>query len=212
MRSMRAGWSSLVMLLGLVFGSVTAVQAATEVRLSEILAGPGRDWDGNGTFSSRDDEWFEIVNGGASTVDLSSWFMTDGDSIPRFGFSGTLAPGATLLVTGAASVAWERATAHPVFGLSLGNTGDRVLLWQVVGADTVLVDEYAYRTHECATDRAIGRTPDGSEWRLEDGLNPYVGTVLPSGTGCPPTPGAANSCGVVGVQHTTWAHVKQHYR
>lgn len=212
MRLMRSLRSLLVWLLVLVSGSVTSVHAAPNVRLSEILAGPGRDWDGNGTFSSRDDEWFEIVNGGAGTVDLSSWFMTDGDSIPRFGFSGTLAPGATLLVTGAASVAWERATAHPVFGLSLGNTGDRVLLWQVVGADTVLVDEYAYRTHECATDRAIGRTPDGSEWRLEDALNPYVGTVLPSGTGCPPTPGAANSCGVVGVKRTTWASVKQHYR
>ena len=211
MRATRIVFSCLSLVLTLVSLSVPA-HAAPEVRLSEILAGPGRDWDGNGSFSSRDDEWFEIVNGGVATVDLSSYFMTDGDSIPRYGFTGTLAPGATLLVTGAASVVWERATAHPVFGLSLGNTGDRVLLWQVTGADTVLVDEYAYRTHECATDRAIGRTPDGSEWRLEDALNPYVGTTLPAGTGCPPTPGSPNSCGVVGVQRTSWGRVKQQYR
>lgn len=189
-----------------------AAQAANEVRLSEILAAPGRDWDGSGAFSSRDDEWIEIVNAGAATADLSSYFVTDGDSIPRYGFSGTLAPGATFLVTGALSVAWERATAHPVFGLSLGNTGDKVLLWQVTGSDTLLVDAYTYKTHESATDRAIGRTPDGSEWKLEDALNPYTGTVLPSGTGCPPTPGVSNSCGTTPARRTTWGGVKALYR
>ena len=190
----------------------SSTHAAPDVRLSEILAGPGRDWDGNGLFSSRDDEWIEIVNGGATTANLASYFVTDGDSIPRFGFSGTLAPGATLLVTGSASVTWERNTGHPVFGLSLGNTGDRVMLWQIVGADTVLVDDYAYKVHECATDRAIGRSADGSEWRLEDGLNPYAGTALPPATGCPPTPGAPNTCGAVGVVRTSWGRVKQQYR
>ena len=171
MRVMRVWWCSMLAAVGLL-GGVVAAHAAPDVRLSEILAGPGRDWDGNGAFSSRDDEWFEIVNGGAVTVDLASYFMTDGDSVPRYGFTGTLAPGATLLVTGTASVAWERATAHPVFGLSLGNTGDRVLLWQVVGADTLLVDEYAYRTHECATDRAIGH-----ELAQLDGMGGAIGAI-----------------------------------
>src|SRR5262249_19774808 len=155
-----------------------------------------RDWDGSGTFSSRDDEWIEIVNGGLGLADLAPYFVTDGDSIPRFGFGGTLAPGAVLLVTGAASVAWERATSHPVFGLSLGNTGDSVLLWKVTGTDTTLVDGYTYRSFEATSDRAIGRTPDGSEWKLEDQLSPYIGTVPPLGTGCAPTPGLPNNCGV----------------
>ena len=186
--------------------------AAPDVRLSEILAGPARDWDGSGAFSSRDDEWIELVNGGAATASLTPYFVTDGDSIPRFGFSGTLAPGAVLLVTGAMSVAWERATAHPVFGLSLSNTGDKVLLWKVTGPDTILVDGYTYKTHEAAADRAIGRTPDGSEWKLEDALDPYAGTTLPAGTGCPPTPGAPNNCGVVAAKQTSWGHVKALYR
>ena len=186
--------------------------AAPDVRLSEILAGPTRDWDGSGTFSSRDDEWIEIVNGGTTAADLSTYFVTDGDSIPRFGFTGTLAPSAVLLVTGAASVAWERATSHPVFGLSLSNTGDGVLLWKVTGSDTALVDAYSYKTFEAASDRAIGRTPDGSEWKLEDQLNPYTGTTLPTGTGCPPTPGVPNNCGIVPTKLTSWGHLKTLYR
>jgi hypothetical protein len=186
--------------------------AAPDVRLSEILAGPARDWDGNGVFSSRDDEWIEIVNGGAATADLTPYFVTDGDSIPRFGFTGTLEPGAVMLVTGSMSVTWERATGHPVFGLSLGNTGDKVMLWKVTGPDTSLVDEYAYKTHEAAADRAVGRTPDGSEWKLEDQLDPYSGTTLPPGTGCPPTPGAPNTCGVVAAKQTSWGRVKAMYR
>jgi hypothetical protein len=187
--------------------------AAPDVRLAEILAGPARDWDGNGTFSSRDDEWIEIFNGGAATADLTPYFVTDGDSIPRMGFAGTtLAAGAALLVTGAMSVTWERATAHPVFGLSLGNTGDKVLLWKVTGTDTTLVDGYTYKTHEAAADRAVGRTADGSEWRLEDALDPYTGTLPPNGTGCSPTPGVPNNCGAVPTRAASWGQVKALYR
>src|SRR5262249_61845600 len=45
-------------------------------RLPETLAGPARDWDGGGAFSSRDDEWIEIVNGGSGTADLAPYFVT----------------------------------------------------------------------------------------------------------------------------------------
>ena len=110
------------------------------------------------------------------------------------------------------AVEWERATGHPVFGLSLGNTGDSVLLWQVNGSDTTLVDSYTYKAHESAADRATGRTPDGSEWKLEDQLNPYSGTTQPTGTGCPPTPGQPNSCGVTPTHKVTWGRVKSIYR
>ena len=31
-----------------------------------------------------------------------------------------------------------------------------------------------------AADRASGRTPDGTEWKLEDQLNPYTGSAAPT--------------------------------
>jgi len=205
-------FSILPLLLLTASAAPPPAAAAPDVRISEILAGPSRDWDGSGAFSSRDDEWIEIVNGGIAAADLSPYFVTDGDSIPRFAFTGTLAPGAVVLVTGAASVAWERATSHPVFGLSLGNTGDSVMLWKVTGSDTTLVDSYTYNSFEAASDRAVGRTADGADWKLEDALNPYTGTTPPIGTGCAPTPGSPNDCGVVAATHETWGRLKALYR
>ena len=71
----------------------TATPACADgpLRLNEFMAGPARDWDGSGAFSSRDDEWVEVVNTGATPLDLSGYFITDGDSIPRMGLAGTLA-------------------------------------------------------------------------------------------------------------------------
>lgn len=108
---------------------------------------------------------------------------------------------------------WERATGHPAFGFSLSNSGDSVLLWQVAGAETLLVDHYTYRSHEAAADRAIGRLPDGGAgWALFDGLNPYTGTTPPQGNGCNPTPGGENVCGGTPARAVTWGSVKSRYR
>src|SRR5258705_10564955 len=106
------------------------------VRINEVMAGPTRDWNNDGVFSSRDDEWIEIVNVGVAPIDLGMFFVMDGDSIPRCGLTGLLPPGGHRLVTGKESWDWEKATGHPAFGLSLANTGDRVTLWQVSGPET----------------------------------------------------------------------------
>jgi len=195
--------------------SIPVVAAhADPLVLNEILAGPARDWDGSGTFSSRDDEWVEVMNTSAAPLDLAGYMITDGDSLPRFALSGTLAAGAVLLVTGKMSFDWEHAAGYPAFGLSLGNSGDQVILWKVVGADTVLVDSYAYKSHEAAADRAVGRSPNGSgPWTLFDGLDPYTGTLQPAGTGCMPTPATLNVCGNgTPTRSTTWGEVKTLYR
>ncbi len=185
---------------------------ATGVRLNEILAGPARDWDGSGAFSSRDDEWIEIANAGPATADLAGFFVTDGDSLPRYAFTGSLEPGGVRLVTGKMSYDWERANAQPAYGLSLGNTGDSVLLWQIVGSDTTLVDSYTYRTHEAASDRATGRSTETGEWQLFDSLNPYTGTLTPAGNHCPPSPGAPNACALTPARTSTWGRLKTLYR
>jgi hypothetical protein len=191
---------------------LSAPSFAATLQLNEILPGPARDWEGNGTFSSRDDEWVEVRNAGAATLDLTGWLITDGDSIPRMALGGSLDPGARLVVYGRTSYDWERANGFPAFGLSLGNSGDAVLLWQVAGAETVLVDSYTYRSHEAAADRAIGRVNDGDEWRLFDGLNPYTGSTPPAGSGCLPTPSAMNACDVTPARSETWGRVKALYR
>ena len=193
--------------------AATSACADSPLRLNEIMAGPARDWDGSGSFSSRDDEWVEVLNAGAVPLDLSGYVLTDGDSIPRFALAGMLGAGARLVIYGKNSYDWERSTGHPAFGLSLANSGDAVLLWQVAGAETLLVDRYDYRSHEAAADRAIGRLPEGSgDWALFDGLNPYTGATPPQGNGCSPTPTAPNACDSTPVRAWTWGKIKAIYR
>jgi len=182
------------------------------VLLNEFLAGPARDWDGSGALSTRDDEWVEVFNDGAAAVDVGGFFITDGDTIPRYGFTGLLGAGEHRLVFGGDAVTWERAHGFPVFGLSLGNTGDKVMLWQVSGTDTTLVDSYAYLSHEAASDRAVGRAPDGGSWMLFDSLNPYTGSTPPFGSGCPPSPGGPNQCGITPTLQASWGKIKATYR
>ena len=190
---------------------VTAIPAPLVI--NEILAGPARDWDGSGAFSSRDDEWVELANRSGGTLDLTPFFVTDGDSIVRYALSGSLPPGGHLVVFGKQSFDWEKANGFPAFGLSLANSGDAVIVWQAVAGDTTLVDRYAFKSHEAAADRATGRVPDGAEtWVLLDGLNPYTGTLTPKGNGCAPSPGAENVCGTTPTAPTTWGRVKLRYR
>ena len=213
---MRVAPLCLCLLLALpanITASATPAAAAGPLQLNEIMAGPARDWDGNGSFSSRDDEWVELVNTGVGPLDLAGYLVTDGDSIPRIALSGTLASGGHLLVTGGEAHTWEQANGFPAFGLSLANTGDSVMLWQVAGAETLLVDAYTYRSHEAAADRASGRSPDGTgAWVIFDALNPYTGTTPPQGNGCAPTPGDPNLCDLTPVRHMPWGRMKTLYR
>jgi len=203
----------LALALLLHLPAATSACADSPLRLNEIMAGPARDWDGSGAFSSRDDEWVEVVNTAATPLDLAGFLITDGDSIPRYALSGTLLPGARRIIYGKDSWDWERATGYPAFGFSLANSGDSVLLWQIVAVETLLVDQYTYRSHEAAADRSIGRHPDSSGgWALFDGLNPYTGTIPPQGNGCEPSPKSLNTCGETPTRATSWGTVKSLYR
>jgi hypothetical protein len=212
---MRLAFALLILCAAMALdAAASAAQSGPEspLRLTEFLAGPARDWDQSGSFSSRDDEWVEVKNTGDDALDLSGYLISDGDSLPRFAFTGTLGGQERRVVFGRDSYAWERASGHPAFGLSLGNTGDAVLLWRVVEAETLLVDSYAYGSHEAAGDRAVGRLNDNGPWQLFDGLNPYTGTTPPQGNQCEPTPGALNLCGTTRVEPVTWGRLKALYR
>ena len=200
--------------LGVLFVSGLALQApaaSCDVLLNEILAAPAQDWNGDGSVSSRDDEWIEIYNTGTSDVDLGTLLLSDADSTVRIRLAGVLAPGAHLVVYGGNASDWQRDNGRSVTGLSLNNAGDTVRLWQIQGPDTLQVDAYQYKSHESTSERASGRQPDGGEWTLFDGLNPYGGSAEPSGSGCDPSPGSANDCSTQS-EASTWGRVKGAYR
>jgi len=191
------------------FAPPARAQTGVGLVLNEILAGPARDWDGDGLFDARKDEWVEVKNEGPSAVDLASYRLADADSTIRFAFSGTLAPGGVVLVTGAAALDWQHAAGRSATGLSLNNAGDTIHLFQVGAGDTVDVDVKAYNSIEGASDRSTGRL--GGSWVLFDALNKYTGSGDPKGSGCPPTPGTENGC-TAKLSATTWGWLKATYR
>ena len=183
-----------------------------QVVISEILADPASDWDGDAAVSFKNDEWLEIANVGATPAVLDSLRLSDASDVFRYGFQGILAPGAQLHVLGSESVAWETANGFSSVGLSLNNGGDTVRLWQLAGAETLLVDEYTYVAHEAEDDRSTGRMPiDGTTWMLFDAFNPWTGSNPPVSTGCPPTPSQDNQCPTP-VEEQTWSRVKTLFR
>jgi len=216
---MNRTWGAVVWLLVIAVAAAVAFRFAPPARaqavpglvLSEILASPARDWNGDGVFDARKDEWAEIVNSSAGSVDLSAFRLADADSTIRYEFSGLLAPGSVALVLGSAAEDQQRALGHTVTGLSLNNAGDTVFLFRVEGGDTVAVDSRKYGSIEGASDRSVGRMGTDGTWVLFDGLNKYTGSGEPKGNGCNPTPGVANGCpsSVIG---TTWGKIKSLYR
>lgn len=194
-------------LLALFSQAGTAICA---VELNEVMADPNRDWDGDGSYSFRDDEWVEVVNSGSGTEDLTGLFLADEMGGPVFGFEGSLAAGEVLVVYGSDATAWESANGESATGLRLGNSGDTVTLWRATSVDSVLVDAYTFADHEAEDDRSSGRLPDGgSIWTLFDALNPYAGSAVPIGTGLAPTPGAPNGEEVpTPIEQSTWGQIK----
>ena len=192
-------------------GAAALGSATPAFELSEILAGPARDWDGDGAFVAREDEWIEIRNAGSAVEPLDSYLVSDADSTIRYAFTGSLAPGSVLLVTGRMAEDWQRAASRTVSGLSLNNAGDTVRLFRVDGADTVEVDSKTYNSIEGATDRSTGRLGPSGAWVLFDGLNRYTGSGTPAGTGCNPTPGTVNDCPTA-AKSTTWGKIKLRFR
>lgn len=187
--------------------------SAAQIRLNEILADPASDWDGDGQVDSRGDEWIEITNVGTTPLELSSYRLGDesGGYKWRYGFSGTLYPGAVMVIYGSQALAWQGGSGFPAYGLSLNNAGDTVYLYRLSGADTIAVDSYSYSSTEVQDDRSVGRNPDGTgSWSMFDGLNPYSGAGPPYSTGCNPTPGGSNGCSTP-TEKGSWGSIKSLY-
>lgn len=187
--------------------------ARAQLMLNEVLAAPASDWDKSGAVSSRDDEWIEIVNVGDAPLSLDSLLVRDGTHKTRYRFSGTLNPHAYLVIYGSQAYAWEKANGQSADGLSLNNSGDTVDLLKITSpADTIPCDTRTYTSAEGASERSVGRQPDGTgEWVLFDLLDPYTSGGAEHATNCAPTPGGSNvQCGTP-VLPSTWGRIKALY-
>jgi hypothetical protein len=209
-------WMLMTVLGSWILLLVMQTTALAQVLLSEILADPASDWNGNGEVHYRDDEWIEVTNYGVQAIDLSAYFVRDAlGEEPHLNLSGTLPAGESALFLGSDAVAWQQATGVGSGGLSLNNGGDAVelLVDESGNGDLVRVDSYVYQEHEAEDDRASGRLPDTRLWALFDGLNPYSGIHDPPGTGCFPSPGTPNDCvPLVDIEPRTWGALKAGFR
>jgi hypothetical protein len=195
--------------LAVVLIGLTTNCAEGQILISELMPDPARDWDGDGAYNYRDDEWIEIVNAGDQSVDLNGYIIRDGgdNGTWRYGFSGIINPGQTFIVYGSDSRAWEESNGFPVYGLSLNNSGDEIFLCTVADGETLTVDTVSFG-RSASDDRSVGRSSDDiSIWVMFDAWNPCPESCDPAGNGCLPTPGRYNTC-VTATGPRSWGDIK----
>jgi acetyl esterase/lipase len=146
---------------GLLLG-IPAEACRGQVLINEVLADPAHDWDGDGTYQFRNDEWVEVVNAGSQVLSLDGLYLSDATDDFHFGFAGSLEPGGIRLVYGSDSVAWESANGASTVGLSLNNAGVSggsgipVLILQGTGDTVVTPDsQEAFRNRLCEQGTAV---------------------------------------------------------
>ena len=139
--------------------------ASSSILINEVLANAGGvDWDRSGTATSSD-EWIELYNPNAQSVDLGGYRLDDvegGGSTPY-----VLPAGTTIAARGVLAI-YKRES-----GLVLNNDNDAVNLYTPSGA---LVDSVSWTTS--VKDNSLFRLADGGPW-----------SSVPDGT---PTPGQSN--------------------
>ncbi len=193
-------------------------QARADLIINEIMGDPNQDWDGDGEFSFRNDEWIEVKNEGMFTEDLSNYWLRDisGDDL-HLQLFGNLDPGQVAVFYGSDAVVWQQEQGQGILGFSINNSGDTMELVTTFseekGGDLLIVHSATILDHEAENDRSSGWDPEIVQWIMNDALNPYNGGFLPQGNDCLPTPGQPNICQpLVPVQQTTWDSLKSRYR
>jgi hypothetical protein len=155
--------------------SATPTPTATPlpaIHLSEVLPAPRSvDWDRSGVANTRD-EWIELTNGSARSVDLGGSSLDSGPSRGR----AYRIPRGTILRPGAYVVFYRRKT-----NLALDDAYGQVRLLDAAGR---LVDSLSYGV--LSPDRSISRDALGiwhADWRPSPGApNLPPPTVTPSAT------------------------------
>jgi hypothetical protein len=137
-------------------GTFALITGTPRVFLNEVLANePGSNVAG---------EFIELVNTGTAVADLSGWTLSDAVTVRHTFASGTLlAPGAVLVVYGAASgipAGLSTAVGASTGRLDLSNSGDTVTLRDGLAGT---VDSASYTSALSGTDGvSMNRSPDVS--------------------------------------------------
>jgi len=157
-----------------------------QIIFNEVLSDGTTDEDanGDGTIDAVEDEFVELVNISAGTIDISGWTLVETDwnvFLPRH----TFAPSTQLVAAGAAVVFGggdpPASTATVLYfpsnaqdpgtqyGLDLDNDGDRIMLRD---GDGLVVDELSYGNEggiSATDDESMTRDPD-----LTGGFTPHT--------------------------------------
>ena len=147
-------------------GTIPTANATTGVTpvfvINEIHADPDAtngDANGDGSVSTQNDEFVEIVNRSGTSLDISNWVIADGygdrHTVPN---GTTIGDGVALVVFGGGTPTNISGIAQTASsgGLELNNSGDVVTLKDDAGGTIVT---YTYGS-EAGDDQSIARNPD----------------------------------------------------
>ena len=125
--------------------------------INEILADPtGIDANGDGTVSTTNDEFVELVNIDTSSHDLTGYTISDAGSV-QYTFGATTIPaGGSVVIFGGGTPTGIPGITDTAGGLSFNNTSDSVILRN---SDGNIVATYTYGA-EANSDESIGRNDD----------------------------------------------------
>ena len=158
---MRAWAAGVVAGLGMM--AVWQGSAEAVILINEVLADPPAatgDANGDGTISSTQDEFVELVNTGSDAVPLGGWSVSD-QVTARHIFDGAASipsGGFFVVFSGGAPQGFTYAATASTGGLGLNNTGDTVTLRD---AGAALVDAVTYGS-EGGQDASLTRSPDAT--------------------------------------------------
>ncbi len=160
--------------------------------INEFLADPPEgaagDANGDGTRSTSQDEFIEIVNRTSDAIDLSGYKLSDADAVRHVFAAGTVLPpfeAAIVFGGGTARGRFGNAAENSLVfrastgGLSLNNGGDTIKLEDAAGR---LLQEIKFGALEGGANQALNRDPD------VDGASFSLHTVV-SGSGILFSPG-----------------------
>lgn len=89
---------------GLSCAAVVTPAQPGKLLINEVMFAPKKDYSKDGTTSSTQDEYVELVNAGAAVLDLTGWSIADGHGVRHVFASNTkLPPGGALVVFGGGS-------------------------------------------------------------------------------------------------------------